>query len=68
MDKVILYTTDGCPKCNLLKRTLNNKKIDFKLIEGEETILKKGFRSAPLLEVDGKVMLFVDAIKWAAGR
>lgn len=68
MDKVILYTTDGCPKCDLLKRTLKNKKIDFELINGEETILKKGFRSAPILEVDGKVMLFADAVKWASGR
>lgn len=68
MDKVILYTTDGCSKCDLLKRTLKNKKIDFELINGEEAILKKGFRSAPLLEVDGKVMLSADAIKWALGR
>lgn len=68
MDKVILYTTNGCSKCDFLKRILTNKKIDFELIEGEESILKKGFRSAPILEVDGKVMLFGDAVKWASGR
>ena len=55
--KVTLYTTH-CPKCNVLTTKLKSKGVDY------EEITDKGFMSAPMLEVDGKIMTFVEAIKW----
>jgi hypothetical protein len=49
----------------VLKAKLDSEKIDYEVVEGEEAIREKGFVTTPLLEVDGKVMEFGEAIKWA---
>ena len=61
--QTILYST-GCPKCNVLKTKLTQKGVDFKLIEDADAMISKGFTSAPMLEVDGNAMDFMDAVKW----
>lgn len=60
---VILYST-GCPKCNVLEKKLKAKDIDFVVVEGEQEIAEKGFSEAPLLEVDGVVKTFPEAVQW----
>ena len=61
--RVILYSTN-CPKCNVLEKKLEEKNIKFKLETNQEVMINKGFMSAPMLEVDGKIMNFVTANKW----
>lgn len=63
---VTLYST-GCPKCNVLEKKLQIAGIDFN-IEGAETMIEKGFESVPILEVDGKYMTFMEALKWIDTR
>lgn len=60
---IILYST-GCPKCKVLETKLNSKNIKYNLIDDEGLMVEKGFMSAPMLEVDGKIMNFVDANNW----
>lgn len=60
---ITLYSTH-CPKCNVLEKKLNIKKLEYTLVEDEDLMVEKGFLSAPMLEVDGKVMTFKDAIDW----
>lgn len=60
---VILYST-GCPKCNVLEKKLKAKDIDFVVVEGEQEIAEKGFSEAPLLEVDGVIKTFPEAVQW----
>ena len=64
--KVILYST-GCPRCNILKQKLNEKEIDFEVIEDEDLMIQKGFTNVPILEVDNKEMDFGDAVRWING-
>ena len=64
---IILYST-GCPKCNVLEKKLKAKDIDFVVVEGEQVIAEKGFSEAPLLEVDGVVKTFPEAVQWINGR
>lgn len=45
--------------------TLKAKNIEFDIVYGEDAIFEKGYSSAPLLEVDGEIMLFPDALEWA---
>lgn len=54
----------GCPRCIVLEKKLKQKNIDFELISDKSIMEEKGFESAPMLEVDGKVMDFNDAVKW----
>lgn len=62
---VILYTTH-CPRCNVLEKKLTQKGIEFKAKTDfdKEEMVKRGFASAPLLEVDGKIMAFSEANEW----
>ena len=60
---VTLYST-GCPKCKVLTKKMKEKNIDYDEIEDVELIKNKGFMQVPILEVDGKVMDFGEAVKW----
>ena len=64
---VILYST-GCPKCNILKKKLEDAQIDYKVIEDVDVMVSKGLKDVPWLEVDGNLMNFVDSSKWINER
>lgn len=64
------YTTN-CPRCKALKMALDKKECDYETIDltkpefsgMEEDLVAKGFMSAPLLEKDGVIMNFADAMR-----
>lgn len=58
-----LYTI-GCPNCKVLERKLNDLKIEYDTITDENEMIKLGIQTAPMLEVDGRMLDFVNAIKW----
>lgn len=60
---IILYSTH-CPKCSVLEKKLQSANINYQLETDADLMIKKGFTSAPMLEVDGKVMDFKSAIEW----
>lgn len=60
---ITLYSTN-CPKCVILEKKLSAANIDFHIETDVEVMRSKGFMSAPMLEVDGEVMDFGEAIKW----
>lgn len=64
---IVLYST-GCPQCNVLKQRLDEHKIDYVVEDDVEVMIKKGFTSAPMLEVDGEVMNLQQAFQWLNDR
>ena len=60
---VVLYTTH-CPKCKVLEAKLKMKKVEYDEVTDADLMIEKGFMSAPMLEVDGKIMNFKDAVDW----
>jgi len=60
---ITLYSTN-CPKCNVLEQKLNSANIDFNVSNDIENLIKKGFREAPILEIDDQYLNFSEAIKW----
>lgn len=60
---IVLYSTK-CPKCKVLETKLKQGNIEFKEINNVEVMVQKGFKSAPLLEVDGVVYNFKEAVEW----
>ena len=58
-----LYTIN-CPKCIVLEKKLKEKDIQFEIVEDMDIMEQKGFMSAPMLEVDGEIMDFSNAVKW----
>ena len=59
-----LYST-GCPKCKALERQLNKTKIEYEVVTDRDVMIQKGFSSAPKLEIDGEVIDYNEAVKWA---
>ena len=60
---IILYTT-GCPLCKRLEEALDNANLKYTTVTDIDVMLEKGLKSAPNLEVDGKVMTYAEAKLW----
>lgn len=60
---VVLHSTH-CPKCKVLELKLKQKNINFEENNDVEIMVQKGFKSAPVLEVDGVVYNFKEAVDW----
>lgn len=61
---IVLYST-GCPKCRVLEAKLAKTGQTYTVIEDVDTMESMGLTEVPVLEVDGKLMNFGEAIKWA---
>ena len=60
---IVLYSTK-CPKCKVLETKLKQNNIKFEEINDVEIMVQKGFKSAPVLEVDGVTYGFKEAVEW----
>lgn len=60
---IILYTTH-CPKCKVLTMKLDKKGLNYTEVEDVNTMLAKGIKTAPYLEVDNELMDFTQAVAW----
>lgn len=65
--EVILYST-GCPKCNVLKKKLNDKNINFTENNDIDIMTSLGIEQVPVLSVDGELMDFSQANTWVNER
>ncbi len=57
---ITLYST-GCPRCIQLEAALKAKNINYTKVSDEDEIIAKGFTSVPVLDVDGRIMMFPEA-------
>ena len=62
-----LYTID-CPKCKVLETKLKSKNIDFEIVKDVSIMKDLGITTTPVLDVDGKLLDFIDAINYVNGR
>lgn len=65
MTNVMLYTT-GCPKCTVLEAKLKQAGVPFTKSADVKRVIDAGFRTAPVLEVDGEMMEFGAAVEWVS--
>ena len=63
MYEVILYS-NSCPRCLILKNKLDKENIEYEVVSDIDEIMKLGFKTVPLLGVNGKIMSFPEAMKW----
>ena len=64
---IILYST-GCPRCNVLKKKLDDKNISYSENTNIETMTSLGIEQVPVLSVDGDLMDFSQANIWINQR
>lgn len=60
---VILYST-GCPKCNVLKKKLQEKDITYEEFTSVDDMLSMGIKEVPMLGVEEKLMSFKESVEW----
>ena len=63
MDKITLYSTH-CPQCKALETLLTQKGINFQVNDNVVEMISLGFTHAPILDVNGTLMNFKDALTW----
>lgn len=60
---VTLYS-NNCPRCRVLKKKLEEKKIEYDEVNDIDQMVEMGFNTTPVLEVDGQFFDFSQAIQW----
>ena len=63
MDKIILYS-NNCPRCKILKKKLDDNKINYEIIDDVDTMIDKGLSTVPVLEINGRMLDFREAVEW----
>lgn len=64
---VILYST-GCPQCKVLEKKLQDSGLQFEISDDVDSMINKGFTSAPVLGVNNQYMTFKEALDWLRNR
>ncbi len=59
----IVYFGNGCPKCEILKKKLEDKEVNYKVGELQE-IINAGFRNVPVLKINNEYLDFAKAINY----
>lgn len=60
--QVVLYSND-CPRCKILKSKLDEHQIEYRVVDDIDIMESKGFMMLPMLEIDGQVYNFGEAVK-----
>lgn len=60
---ILLYSTD-CPKCKILKKKLNEKKISYTENNSVDEMIALGITQVPIINIDGVFLDFIPAIEW----
>lgn len=60
---IVVYSTH-CPQCMSLCKLLEMKHIEYELIENKELMIQLGFKSAPMLKVNEKILDYSQAKEW----
>lgn len=60
--EVILYSTH-CPRCEVLEEKLKIKGIKYIEENSVEVMQEKGITSVPVLEYNGELLDFINAVK-----
>lgn len=65
--RVILYS-NHCPCCDHLEAMLKAENVPFEQVTDVDLMLQRGFKTVPMLEVDGKTMDYPAALAWLRER
>ena len=61
--EIILYG-NGCPRCDILKKKLDEKGVPYTENCCVDEMLRKGITQVPVIELDGKRMNYNEVISW----
>lgn len=59
-----LFKTEICPKCKILQTKLDEKGLEYETSDDMQELIDLGFKTVPVLEVDGEYMEFNKAVQY----
>lgn len=60
---ITLFSTN-CPKCKVLEKKLNDKKIEYKTETDIDKMFELDITQVPMLMIDDKLYDFSKAVEW----
>ncbi len=67
-----LYVTEGCGKCKILKKKLDDKGIEYEIEDNIDTVMAKakeiGVSTVPIIYKDDKLTKFTEMMQWVNKR
>ena len=72
MNKIEIYTSNSCGYCHMAKEFFNENNIDYiehnisEDSEAKKALIKKGYRSVPVIDINGEEMVGFDKEKVVA--
>lgn len=64
-----LYSTPGCPMCQMLAQKMSEKNIQYEKVIDLDVLEKKNITHVPVLETDdGRMLNLPDALKYVTTR
>ena len=65
---MITFYSTNCPKCKVLATKLDQAGVQYNINTDVKTMLSKGIKAAPALEMDnGTILDFSKALAWVRG-
>lgn len=52
---IIVYSTEHCPSCKVLKSKMDKEEIQYQVIQDIDVMRDKGISHVPMVEIDGKI-------------
>ena len=62
---IVLYSND-CPRCKILKAKLDQKGVEYQIVDDVALMISMGMSMMPVLEVEGVRYEYNEALKWVA--
>lgn len=60
---IVVYG-NGCPKCNILIKKLDEKGIEYEKSENMQELIDLGFKTVPVIVLNGEYMDFGKAVQY----
>ena len=67
-DSIKVYSSISCPKCRMLKMTLQQKGIEYEEITDVNVMTSLNIKNLPMLGVNGTLLNLPQAMKWIQER
>lgn len=61
--QAVMYST-GCPKCDVLKKKLDAKSINYRVCSDVSRMKELGIQEVPVLQVQDELKNFSEAVDW----
>ena len=69
MKEILLYTTDTCSRCKIVKDMLNMHSVKYQEVTDRQLMLNMDLEGVPAIEVDGQVIdNYVSVLAWLESK